>query len=82
MGQKKIIITPFFKAWIYVVAKRVAGRLGGLVPGHSVLVVAIVGGQIETAAHPPDRRFPCLLRHEHPDIRMGGGRMRISGVDH
>ena len=82
MGQKKIIITPFFKAWIYVVAKRVTGRLSSLVPGQSVLVVAIVGSQIETAAHPPNRRLSCLLRHEHPDIRMRGGCMGISGMDH
>jgi len=48
------------------------GRLGRAVPGTGVLLEAIIGRQVEPAAHPPDRVRAVRAEEAHVHVRRRG----------
>jgi hypothetical protein len=54
------------------------GRPGGAMPGDGILRETIIGGEVEAAAHPPDR--VGTVGAEEPDIHVRGGSVRIQRV--
>ena len=51
-------------------------------PVHAVFLVAVVGGEVEAAAEPPDRFLAFFLGAEETHVGVGGGYVRVLRVDH
>src|SRR5690554_7794438 len=58
--EKEVAVAPFLEARVDVGAERRAGVAGHAVPVHAVLLVGVVGRQVEAAAEPPDRKSTRL----------------------
>ncbi len=49
----EVLVAPLFKTRVIVRTERIARALGSAMPVNGVLVEAVVGREIETAAEPP-----------------------------
>src|SRR5690606_40393052 len=78
----EILITPLFETGIDLLTEGGAGLMVDLMPMSAVLFKPIIRGQIITAAKPPHGLLTGLFRHEDTHVGMGGGHIRVAGVDH
>ncbi|MNG18141.1 hypothetical protein D3C77_691850 [compost metagenome] len=68
MLEVEVTVAPGLVAWIDIRTERRTGALGDLVPVQTVFFVAVVGGQVEAAAEPPDRFFTFFLGDKEPHV--------------
>ena len=70
MLQKEVVVAPLLETRIDILPERHAGVARYPVPVDDVLVVTIVGRQVESAAEPPDRFLAFLLCNEEAHVGM------------
>ena len=88
MLDVEILVAPALEAGIDLGAEGRAGLGGRAVPVARVLLEAVIGGEIESAAEPEDGLRPIMIHmvfrlgQEEPDIGVGGGDIGVLRVDH
>ena len=80
--EVKVVVALLFEARIEVFAVGGAGVAGGLVPGYGVFLEAVVGGEVEASAEPPDggasfgagdeEAYVCVRPDEPPFVEARG----------
>jgi hypothetical protein len=85
MGQMKILVAGLLEFTVECIAKRGTGSASGFVPVHDILFIAVIGGQIEAAAKPPDGLRVLALGgwggDEEAVVGVACGRMGVQWVD-
>ncbi|MNZ91858.1 hypothetical protein D3C78_1108570 [compost metagenome] len=81
MLEVEVTVAPGLVTRVDVGTKRRTGALGHLVPVQAIFFVAVVRGQIETAAEPPDRFFTFFLGDKEPHVGVRGRYMRVMRMD-
>src|SRR6202045_602148 len=70
VAKEEVFVAPFLVARIDVRPERRARLAGDAVPMNGVLLEAVVGGEIEAAAEPPDRHLALLRGDEEADVHV------------
>ena len=70
MFEKEIFVAPLLETRIDVIAKRFTDSLCDLVPVNCILFEAVIRGQIEASAKPPDRFVGFLFRKQEAHIEV------------
>ena len=80
MRQEKVLVTPFFIAWVYVLTKGFTGVFSRLVPVNNIFISSVIGREIKSTPHPPHWLMARLFGDKTSHVRMGCRHVRVSWV--
>ena len=80
--QEEVVITPFLVLRIDLFTKGKAGIASALVPADRVFFEGVIGGQVKSAAEPPDRWLILFFGKEEANIGVRGGYIGVSRMNH
>lgn len=78
--QEEVLVAPALAAGINFRPERLAGGPRSAVPVDAVLLEAVVGRQIETAAEPPHRLNLIPPGYKETEVGVRGGDIGIAGM--
>ena len=81
VGEMEVGVTGCLALRVQALAEGRAGGLCDPVPVEGVFVEAVVGGEVEAAAEPPDGLYPRFAREEEAEVRVRGGGVGVAGMD-
>src|SRR4051795_924215 len=70
MAEEEVLVAPLLVARVDLRTEGLAGGAGGAMEVDGVLLEAVVGGEIEAAAEPPDRSRSLLLGKKEPHVHV------------
>ena len=80
MRQEKVLVTPFFITWVYVLTKGITGVFSRLMPVNNVFISSVIRREIKSPPHPPHWLMAWLFRDKASHVRMGCRHVRVSWV--
>ena len=80
--QEEVVITPFLVLRIDLFTKGTTGIASALVPADRVFFEGVIGGQVKSAAEPPNRWLILFFGKEEANIGVRGGYIGVSRMNH